>query len=295
MSPTAPEKSTRKQMIIWTDDEWDQLAEQAYKLRLEFPEPAIVSLMNQAQEIVFPKSRQRVINTANQVTPAIDRLKQKLGQISSLQKDVAAKAQEVEQLTNRVKQLEVEQMRIPSADTIYSKFRDVFFERLTPTEILEYFTVESLLHDVPVPEIVGIAARRFSEALTNNSDNLVRLLLESVTPNLPVTTIPIAPLVQPKPTSPKLPRVCVFGLKPEQQKELEKRLRGEARIEKIDKQRETNLPTGCDLYVVWATFVAHTVEPQVKKVAPVDKIIIHHGGITKMVETIRQRLKANTP
>lgn len=91
--------------------------------------------------------------------------------------------------------------------------------------------------------------------------------------------------------SQRKPKILFIGPKRSQEAIIREALEDIAKIKVASKKKQKNLSTGYDFYVLWATFCSHTHQNQVKKAADEDQIIVHFGGITQMIEHVKEAIE----
>lgn len=291
------EPKQSRTMIIWTEDEWDKLAELVWRMRKNSASDTLVSLAKRAMS-QLPQDRQRNIRVNNELKPLIERLKAKDEELLRLEdecqslrdrlkttKEAPSREQVIESLTD---------------EEIYVHFSDRVLDALTPHEIISRYPKEMLMEHIELPDMASGLVRGLLETWTasiREEDELVTVLRELkdqlATASGKKQKMPM-PMPMPQVRT-RLPKVTIIGMKSNQQQEVEKRLGDRCNFHFVDKNRKADaIPATQDVIVLWASFVTHAMQDQAKKAANgKTKLIVHHGGVEKMIGEIEQALPSN--
>src|SRR5690606_37662198 len=115
--------------VYWSEEEWDQLADIVWPMRLADTTSALVGLVKKAQE-QFPKDRRRNIKTIQQLGPLTTRMQAKV-------RDTLNCLEQVQRLRDKVDTLVKER-----------KTRDEWVESLTDRDLIYLFSDR-------LPRIIG--------------------------------------------------------------------------------------------------------------------------------------------
>jgi len=299
--------------IRYTDAEWDNLANIIFQMRQRHPLPPLIRLITRAIQQTFPANRRRKNSDAT-LRPILERIAQK------------EKDQQSQLATyHRYKQTIDTQGRLPSQEELVASLTDEelsgYKERLTaeiyqeaatnpPPELLEkifeilpvsevvaHYTPDELLGSIDLSIIVGRAAEGLTE--TWMLKGLQSVLAATPIPKPHATKHPAQskPPAIPSPTRIRKPRVAILGCLPNQQNIIRERLKDRAELTFVEKSRGDNaIPDGQDVILHWARFARHSAQKYATEKAKDGCIlIVHHGGISKIIEKIEDALKNRTP
>jgi hypothetical protein len=283
--PSQPKQS--RSMIIWTEDEWDKLAELVWRMRKNAPSDTLVSLAKRAMS-QFPQDRQRNIRVNNELKPLIERLKIQDEQLLKLQDECNSLKARLENTQEAPSRDEI----LDSLDDeeVYIRFGDRVLAALTPHEVISRYSQEMLLEHVQLPDMAGALVRGLLESWSSQKEDTeltstLKDLRAAIAAN---SNKPKMPTPQVRPQATRLPKVTVIGMKSNQMQEVQKRLGDRVNFNFVDKNRKADaIPTSQDVIVLWASFVTHAMQDQAKKAAANGtKLIVHHGGVEKMIKEI---------
>ncbi len=142
-----------------------------------------------------------------------------------------------------------------------------------PDDLLKRYDHETLMSYIPVGELVGRVVRMGVEMYMENQNKLGATMLAILqqqktsgpaangSTTKPAHGRPSMPVPRPI-TTPKLAKVTVLGLLPEQARVVESRLKGRASFTFVDKNRNTadSIPNGQDIIVLAANFISHSTQ-----------------------------------
>jgi hypothetical protein len=298
--PAAEPEAAANARVAWTEQEWDQLAKAVWHARRNEPTLTLLTLCGRAQDNL-PPDRRRVIRATNEVKPLIERLQ-------TIDKAYVAAANEVPVLQARLEKL----ANIPSKESIlaalsdeeiFVHFSDKIMAMLSPDDVLKTYPAETLLGYVPIPVLLSHLATLGMEALQEREDRIVAALqdLKNTTPTKPLAAstsqrnVPLPGAA----SSPSLPRVTILGLLPNQARVIEQKLSGMAQFNCVDKGRcdragSEAIPLKQDIIVLMANFIGHHLTDTVKKqmAGTSTRLIVHHGGIDRIVRRLAEELAA---
>lgn len=263
-----------KERIVWTDEEWEKLADLVVRMRLNDPVPALYTLANKAMDS-FPSDRRRKIQGAAFLGPLPELVSNKF-------KELQHAAEQAVKLQQRLDESRTAEEILESlSDTeIIRLYGERFLNTMTPEELLSQLTPPQILEAFKTETLVGEAARRFTEDLLNNP--VIRQITIAGKP-------PVKQNLSPVKMRP--PKVVFIGLKNNQQDLIRESLQHIADLRFVDKQRSaSDVPKGADIYVVWTRFTSHDMGTVAKKYASPGCYIQHTGGIEKMVESVQLKL-----
>jgi hypothetical protein len=91
----------------------------------------------------------------------------------------------------------------------------------------------------------------------------------------------------------KKTKIAVIGMLPNQQQNLLERLSSLASFNFIDKNRKSKIDLdGQDFVIIMANFVSHSIVCQAKN-SGCGKLIVHYGGIEKLISKLNEILIQN--
>lgn len=303
-----------RSMIIWSDQEWDRLAQIVWGIRKNDPTDTLVGYCRRAVE-QFPQDRRRTIRTTNEIKPLIDRLTLIDKKYSGLEAKMAEMRDSVASLEAKVAESNNKLAGVPTREAVFNSATDdevefYFSERvmdmLAPDDVLRRYDHEMLMSYIPAGEMIGSIIKAGLEMFRERDNRLGTAISELTSlirdqhkpPHVngsgakPAHSRPSMPM--PRVATPKPLRVTVIGLLGEQQKIVESKLKGRALFNFVDKNHRTadSIPNGQDIIVLAANFISHSTQDQAKKKAAGThtKVVIHHGGIDMMVRKLDEML-----
>lgn len=308
-TPTKPTKS--KKRIEWTEEEWNLVAHTVYELRKKHPVPHIASLIDRAIKHL-PEDRRRKLAGKHGIKPLLDRLSEIEAQVPTNKEQFATslpiedvlglfKEKVLQNLSNdeikerfrghvlstldltdlpRIKRILA---LLPSED-IYKYFGKQTLEHLTPDEVAKNFSSADLLDALPFAAIVGFVAEHVTERAGDLLElfsflNLLPEIKKGKAPISPETTVAAPPKI-------RKPKVGIIGTLPGQEQILKERLQ-QFDLTFVDQNQYSAVLNSQDVIVIWCRFVSHSVYYAVKEKAQDCQIIEHHGGLTRMIQSIR--------
>jgi len=296
----AEEIRPTRNLVSWSDEEWDQLAVLVWRARKNDPSETLIGLVKKVM-VQFPEHRRRTIRVLNEIKPLVERLQACDAKIETVSDDL-----EFSKL--RIAELESQQQKIPSRDEILGTLTDEeilqhYGERVlnlhSPDEILKQYSTDVLLSNIQTPDIVAYAFKAGVEMFLDSQREMVGAVREltatvkqqaSATSNNRTTTHGTKPSIpMPRPTPSKLPKVTIVGLLGNQQIKVEERLEGRANFNFVDKNRRVDaIPSGQDIVLLAANFISHALHAAAKKAVDgtTTRLIIHHGGVDMLVRKL---------
>jgi len=202
-------------------------------------------------------------------------------QVKDLEKQVADLKIRLDQLRaekskSSIEPLEVLQTAMP-AELVHNCWDSMM--KIPLQQKLELVPIGIILDNIPTPQLIRLLADRLAT------------LMESA-PSTTVATSP-QPAVTTPTVKPKLPKVMVLGLLPEQSRCVEKALAGLANVYCVPKDLGTNytIPSDVKLILVMKKFVSHPMTARVPVTDNGDvKTIYHDGGVNTAIQQIKEHL-----
>ncbi|MGH7175633.1 MAG: hypothetical protein ACREGR_04740, partial [Minisyncoccia bacterium] len=285
------EQKSRRTMIIWEDEEKEDLAKEIIRIRRDIPELGFIELANRAQRAKLPLERQRKLPHVKSVTCLLDVVRRLDRQINTTAEEVAAARETIRQVIAQNQALQHQCSVLPSTrediikgldeDEILTRFTRLVLDNLSATEIAAHFSPEELLSVIPMPKVAAFLAENVVSLMEGGTSSTLDILSHLTQPHS--NGHARHPTLNGDTHKPKLPRVLVVGPKAEQGILIQKRLIGRCDVTFVDKNRKTQIPSGYDCYVVWTRFCSHAIQAVVEKAAGCkDKVLLHHGGLDRM-------------
>lgn len=311
-----PDENGRSKNIMWTDEEWDKLADFVHRARRKSPVPSIGTHIKNAMP-QFPEDRRRNLTT-NNIDPLLDRLQQKdqeaqeALEVAPRLKDKIAQLEQRPDKATILQNLTDEEIRIHLRDRIIAAFDDEtvlrlfkqqVIENLSPDDVLASYDLNDLLACVPTSALVGYAATRILEQFESGASGMQEALMAiSVLANSSgKKTVPVS---TPQPSRPqssgqkvqiKKPKIAILGMKPNQARIVEHQVDGNAEIIFVPKDMKANSVKTivADTFILWGSFCSHQDQVHVKARAQQlgAKFVLHHGGMAKFLEKIEEETK----
>jgi hypothetical protein len=161
-----------------------------------------------------------------------------------------------------------------SDDELKRQYGDRLKYIMSPKELLSGLTLDQILEHINTSELVGLAAKRFTEQLLKPVQQETKPVLAQ---NSTTTT------------KKKLTKVIVIGAKNEQCNQIQRELGKKADFKFVSKDIK-DVPDGGDIYVVWERFVGHDIIKEARKKAPEQGYISHFSGMSTLIPAIKERL-----
>lgn len=291
---TTEENKASRNFVFWTNEEWDALTDLVWKARKNNPSRTIVQLCNDVMSS-FPEDRRRTIRLTSDIKPLIKKIKIKDEEFSDytvLQK----RLQETEATLEKVP-TKKEILDALTDEEVVETFGTRVLHALTPDEILRHYSPEMLLSYVPMPLTLNHLMTSFWESYQQSHVSLLSAIRELIVitkenQQRPVAAQPHRPL-----TTPRLPKVTVVGLLPNQQTIVENALKNKARLTFVDKNRKADkdaIQDNQDIIVLAANFISHSMYDLAKRkvLGTTTNLITHHGGISNLVQKVEMALEA---
>lgn len=304
--PLEEETGPKRKMVTWSSEEWDALAQTAWKIRKNSPTESLIGILKKAQ-CEFPEERRRSIYNSVDAKPLINRmiaidqkLMDKKEEADKLREEIDRLKAENEELTKllSIQETPYDIINRLSEEEILNSFFDKVIQLSNPSKVLSCFTPSVILDHLTIADIIGHLVSigwRALETSQNNQTHLNSILSNLVeTIKKPSPTLPTEYINSIPPPKDRLPKITVGGLLPNQCNALEKEFSGKATFHFIDKNRKANeaFPNKQDL-IILARFVDHALSGVAKSKAHSQGIgyIQTHGGVDTISEEIRKYLK----
>lgn len=289
------EDKPSRQIVSWSDDEWDQLAEAVWRSRKNDPAETLIGLVKKVMP-AFPEARRRNIRVLNEIKPLIERLQR-------TDEEMLHKLEEGELAKLRVEELESQHQAVPTREDILGAMTDEevlqqFGQRVlhlcSPEEILKEYPAETLLANLPISEIAGQAIKSGVESFMDTQRELLDAVRELSATTRQLNTAkssaqrPSIPTPRPQPSL-RLPKVTVVGLLANQQAKVKERLEGRANFNFVDKNRKADaIPADQDVILLAANFISHAMQDAAKKrvQGTNTRLVVHHGGVDMLVRKL---------
>ena len=288
-----PDESGRGKNIMWTDEEWDKLADFVHRARRKNPVPSIGTHIKSAMP-QFPEDRRRNLTT-NNIDPLLDRLREK-------DRESQAALELVPRLKDRLAQLD----QVPTKEDILQNlsdeevcrhFQQRILDLVSPNDVISSFDLEDVLASVPTSTLVGYTATRVMEHLESNASGLQEafMSLSAATGGKKATPTVVSSPPGQKKVQIKKPRIAILGMKPNQTQIVEQQINGRADVVFIPKDMKSNSVRTmvADIFLLWGSFCSHQDQVHVKARAKQlgAKFVVYHGGMAKLIETIDAEAK----
>lgn len=313
---------------MWTEDEWEKIAETVYSMRRNRPIPALVKLVNRAMK-QMPAERRRKLQGVNNLKPLIDRLLrigveektkaeeydryrsqiQQMGKIPTREEIISTLTdEELNQVKLRVSTLDFDNVNIAWKDKILAnltdeeilaRFSQTVLDNQTPAQLMEMVDPEVVLNCLPFPKVFGFVAEHCMESIGQFSSLFTaQPVFKQMRPPTAFKQPEVAPTRAPQaPTTPAIPKVVrvekpkvtIIGLKGDQENKVSQKL-GNYNLTFIESEAKSkSIPDGQDVIVLWANFTSHCHQSKAKAQAiNGTKLITHFGGTDKMIKTIKK-------
>jgi hypothetical protein len=290
--------------IMWTEDEWEKIAETVYSMRRNRPIPALVKLVNRAMK-QMPAERRRKLQGVNNLKPLIDRLLkigveektkaeeydryrsqiQQMGKIPTREEIISTLTdEELNQVKLRVSTLDFDNVNIAWKDKILAnltdeeiltRFSQTVLDNQTPAQLMEMVDPEVVLNCLPFPKVFGFVAEHCMESIGQFSSLFTaQPVFKQMRPPTAFKQPEVAPTRAPQaPTTPAIPKVVrvekpkvtIIGLKGDQEQRVLQELGNRCDFTFIESDAKSkSIPDGQDVIVLWANFTSHCFQSKAK-------------------------------
>lgn len=257
--------------VMWTDAEWDKLADLVYPLRIKDLTSPLVTLVTKAMTGI-PEDRRRALQGAHQLKPLLDRLERKFRDA----KDLPAKVMSLEARLRDAKSSDQILDELSDSEII-SRYGSRFLASMTAEELLSQLSPQDILESIPLDVLVSEAARRLV-----SEHPLIRQINLTGQPPAPIHVDPVKT---------RLPKVVLVGLMANQQAEVQKAVGHLADLNFVSKERNAGqIPKHADIYVAWSRFCSHSVTEMCKSLARPGHYLQPTGGVGKLIEQLQTKL-----
>lgn len=271
-SPEPSAEPTRR--VIWGEDDWDFVVSRVAKLLLKEPTAGISSLARRIMKMM-PENNRRPVH-AGVVSELARRLTEYNAHWANLEDEVEKLKNEL--LVRKAAPSREEILQGLTREEIRERFTNEVLADLTPDEIVSRFSVETILSCIPTASLTAFSLTRVFENFTQQSRQLDEneVMLGRILAEMPAEKVHRQQVAATQPQLIKVPRVALVGFKSDQGAFVVDQLRGKAKVEIIDKNR-SHFESSADIVLMWARFVSHAMQDQIKKNIKVGaRLIIHN-------------------
>jgi hypothetical protein len=262
------EEVSRRKIIRWTDEEWDQLAQLVWRMRKNDPGATLVSLSQRAIE-QFPRARQRDITSSQQLKPLLNRLSEIDESMSTSVRQIIPRLQEEIKDLRENRHTREELIQTMTDDEILHHFKGRVLELTPASQIIQQMDPDKILEQLSLERITKYTVKKLTEkteekteSYSNNSEASIEISEE-------------------KQESEQLKRIFVMGLLDEQASRIEKQFKDKLDIQCLPKKIHS-IPESGDAYVLATGFISHKDQNRLKGKIHSDKIYFANGGLTSI-------------
>ena len=178
--PPAPAPKPQRSMVIWSEQEWDRLAQIVWGIRKNDPNDTLIGYCKRAIE-QFPQDRRRIIRATDEVKPLIERLTLIDKKYSGMESKLAEMQGTIASLEAKVGEANEKLAGVPTRESILDSVTDdevefYFSERvmnmLTPDDVLKRYDHELLMSYIPMYEMIGSVIRTGLEMFRERDSQL---------------------------------------------------------------------------------------------------------------------------
>jgi hypothetical protein len=236
----------KRNVVRWTAEEWDDLANRIWKKRMREPGKSLVEIGNCVQkQDDYPKDRVRKINTMKDLQPVIERLRKlDMDMFTTIEQEVPTLKQAIAEIkTPPTKEDILAQMPI---NEIAYRFQRPILEQLSPTEIVQSMKMGDLLSLIPVREVLAFLGETIFGQLDTQQEQIAALH-GRVTALSEVKQQKTATQGDPK----RKPRIAVLGIQQHQVQQVSGYIGNRAEIVFVPRTADTLEHVIVDHIVVW--------------------------------------------
>lgn len=270
----------KKSPIIWTDDEWNFIADICWKLRKKNPSLSLLPLARKAVE-QLPASRRRFLNYKN-LKP--------LSQIFSERLDKLEKGSVVEKIVHVESKSESKQVKSKeeilgelTENEIFDLFAERIISQLQPEDIIYHFSPQDILNELTLEDISGyLLMNMFREFCSSKQQDVnITVTSQESKPSNGANVVKVAPTTRKK--------ITLFGLIPKQQEIIRRACGNEVKLTFFNKNRTRDIPKDQDAYILWKRFIDHATFNGVQQITKDNrsKMIVHETGLSDLVELVK--------
>ncbi len=283
--------SGSKTLIKWTEDEYQQFAEQVWDERRKRPFLAQNKLFERAQARlvdhgVWDADRLRlpssIASAGHKRVEAL--LKDVYREAKDARADRAELRKELERVASAPKMEEILENLTDEEVLVYYGQR--VLEHSQPQDIIDAFSPEELLSMVPTDQLMGYAARRFT------SDFLTREIKLHHTVRQEGKDVATGNRHREE-KSKSLPHIAIVGATNEQFTRIREHFLKKATFTHVERSRlqSNGIPNRTDMVVTWSNFAAKAQKKIVKARCRelglhADRTPTHYGGFNGLIEVI---------
>lgn len=276
-SPSEPPTDASQEptkRVCWGEDDWDFVVPRVAKLLLKEPTSGISTLVRRIMKMM-PEENRRPVHAG-----LVSELTRRIIEYNSHWLDLE---DEVEKLKNELLMRKAapskeEILQGLAREEIRERFTNEVLANLTPDEIVYRFSVETILSCIPTAALTAFSLTRVFESFSQQARQLDEneVMLGRILAEMPAEKVHRQQLAASQPQPAKLPRIALVGFKADQGAFVADELKGKAKIEIVDKNR-SHFESSADIVLMWARFVSHAMQDQIKKKMKLGaKLIIHN-------------------
>ncbi len=277
--------ATKNLVIRWTEEEWDKLADKVCASRKNSPD-SIVTLANRLQK-QFPLARQRPgILTTLALKPLVERVLRRERE----EKERADRCEQVEaKLTffENAPATKEELLKNLTDDEIHQHFLSRILQMLTPDDVSRLFSADQLLSSLSTGDLVAVAAKRLVERMEIPTRFIVQM------PEINFTKEKTSPYLKSQ-TNGRQKKVVVVGMGGSEGRHVRDKVGHLCDLTFIEstKIHKDIIPNSADLIILWAKFISHKSDGQVKLAVRGRKVYNHYLGTTELIKVIEDKCLA---
>lgn len=266
--------------VRWSDDEWRQMAEVVWIARKNNQEKSLLALANSAIK-QLPKDRQRKIISMNNIKPLIEHIQRRDKEMSESHQKIESLKQAIQDLRNNTTTKQ-EVLETLTDSEIMHYFADRVWTLTDSSKILHKYTEAELLNHIPLSKLAGYVASSFTEKLSYIESVACIQVTNNELPSRNGHT-------KSKPDN--RPTLLIIGALDRQHAQIFKLLDKIAKVTFLKKDRDKDISANYDHYLLWARFSSHGVQDKLYAKVDRDRVIIYHGGINGMLDTMIKQMQ----
>jgi hypothetical protein len=276
LEPTPPPEPSQEptRRVLWGEDDWDFVVSRVAKLLMKEPTSGISALARRIMKMM-PEDNRRSVHAG-----LVSELARRLVEYNAHWLDLEAEVEKLrnELLIRKVAPSKEEILQGLTNEEIRERFTNEVLASLSPDEIVSRLSTETILSCIPTAILTAHSLTRIFENFMQQSRQLDEneVMLGRILAEVPAEKVHRQQVAATQPQPVKLPRIALVGFKNEQGAFIVDGLRGRAKVEIIDKNR-SHFESSADIILMWARFVSHSMQDQIKKNMKVGARLITHN------------------
>lgn len=260
--------------IKWSNNEKDLIANKYVEIKDRKPNSSDLAIIREAQKIL-PQNRRRtnIPSIAPSLLKAIDRAKKN--------RQESQEANQVGQ-EQELKLNKVELATKFSDNEVLEYFQEIVLNNMTDTQIIEHIGTDKLLDCISLEDIYKYLGSKEKEYRDNVFQQLgvIHRRLVDITNHQSLSS----PTQHKRPKA-TIPKIALYGPLPNQSSIIQRAFKDKANIVHVDKDHKNISIPDANVHLIWANYVSHSIQDQIKKQGGSYTIV--NGGLNSIKNAIK--------